>query len=107
MGSQGLTQPPEPLRATDGARGEAVDADVLGTPLHGQVPCHRICTEEGRHEGRQGPCQASPLLVSRDRWEKDPTGAQASRPGGCPYPQLPWQSPHALEAPAPGYPESQ
>lgn len=43
---KGLTQPPEALCATDGARGEAVDTDVLGTPLHSQVPCHRICRED-------------------------------------------------------------
>lgn len=39
-----LTQPPEALCAADGAGGKAVDADVLGAPLHSQVPCHRICT---------------------------------------------------------------
>lgn len=40
-----LTQPPEPLRATDGTRGKAVDTDVLGTPLHSQMPRHCICME--------------------------------------------------------------
>lgn len=60
-----LTQTPQPLSATDGARGKAVDADVLGAPLHSQVPRHRICRGGRLCKGEEA---ARPSGVSRTWW---------------------------------------